>query len=122
MDLAARSDCPQDASGQGGSRPQPNGLRAVSGPLERTMARKQTATLGKFKLTARTDAPDFRDYAYRPALVNLEPSIEVPENLNIRNQGSSKACTGFGLAAVVDRSIAESERMVQDVFRTFRFE
>ncbi|RPH96966.1 MAG: peptidase C1 [Lysobacterales bacterium] len=77
-------------------------------------ARKPVATLGKFKLTARTDAPDFRDYAYRPALVTLKPRLKVPANLNIRNQGSSSACTGFALAAVVDRLIAESGRQVND--------
>jgi hypothetical protein len=78
------------------------------------MAMKQSAKLGKFKLTARTDAPDFRDYDYRPALVNLEPCLDVPRNLNIRHQGSSNACTGFGLAAVVDRLIAESKRKEND--------
>ena len=74
------------------------------------MPRKPLATLGKFKLTARTDAPDFRDYAYRPALINLKPRLEVPANLNIRSQGASSACTGFGLAAVIDRLIRSEER------------
>jgi hypothetical protein len=78
------------------------------------MPRKPLATLGKFKLTARTDAPDFRDYAYRPALINLKPRLEVPANLNIRSQGASSACTGFGLAAVIDRLIAGSERRINE--------
>jgi Papain family cysteine protease len=93
-----------------------------SPPPEQTMTntqrRKQspqpTATLGKFRLTARTDAPDFRDYAYRPALVILKPRLEVPKNLTIRHQGNSNACTGFALAAVIDRLIAESGRTLND--------
>ena len=67
------------------------------------MAKKPVLKLGKFKLTARADAPDFRDFTYRPALINLEPNLPVPHNLCIRNQGGSNACTGFALAAVIDR-------------------
>ena len=70
----------------------------------------ETPRIGDFKLTARTDVPDFRDYSYRPALVNLKSSLSVPGNLKIRNQGSEGACTGFGLAAVIDRLIVESKR------------
>ncbi len=74
------------------------------------MAKTETASIGDFKLTARTDVPDFRDYSYRPALINLKSSWPVPRNLKIRNQGSEGACTGFGLAAVIDRLIVESKR------------
>ncbi len=74
------------------------------------MAKDQTAKINQYHLTARADAPDFRDYVYRPALVNLKPRLEVPGNLHIRDQGSSNACTGFGLAAVIDRLIVESKR------------
>ncbi len=76
------------------------------------MARTRTARLGQFKLTARTDAPDFRDFPYEPALVNLKPRLEVPADLNIRNQKSSNACTGFGLAAVIDRLASEAGRSI----------
>ncbi len=78
------------------------------------MAKDQTAKIGKFRLTARADAPDFRDYPYRPVLVNLNPRLEVPDNLHIRHQGSSNACTGFGLAAVIDRLIVASKRKVNN--------
>lgn len=74
------------------------------------MAKTETPRMGNFKLTARADVPDFRDFDYRPALINLKPSLPVPRNLKIRNQGSEGACTGFGLAAVIDRLIVESKR------------
>ena len=62
--------------------------------------------LGRRLLTARSDAPDFRDYVYQPALIALRPEMPVPARLHIRDQGSSPACTGFGLAAVIDRLLA----------------
>jgi hypothetical protein len=74
------------------------------------MAKTETPRIGDFKLTARTDVPDFRDYSYRPALINLKSSWPVPRNLKIRDQDSEGACTGFGLAAVIDRLIVESKR------------
>ncbi|MEJ8566090.1 C1 family peptidase [Elongatibacter sediminis] len=67
-------------------------------------------TLGGFKLTARTDAPDFRDYTYEPALVPLKPRMPPPSGLWIRDQGQTGACTGFGLAAAIDRLIAHTRR------------
>lgn len=71
----------------------------------------KTARLGQFRLTARTDAPDFRDYIYQPALMALKPKLSVPRQLNIRHQGNKPACTGFGLAAVIDRlmTVAKSQ-------------
>ncbi|HET6566305.1 MAG TPA: C1 family peptidase, partial [Xanthomonadales bacterium] len=69
------------------------------------MASPKTPKLGQFKLTARTDAPDFRDYIYQPALQALKPKLPIPKSLNIRHQGNKPACTGFGLAAVIDRLI-----------------
>lgn len=67
------------------------------------MAKKPVLKLGKFKLTAQTDAPDFRDFTYRPALINLKPNLPVLHNRFIRHQGGSNACTGFALAAAIDR-------------------
>jgi len=59
--------------------------------------------IGKRALTARSDAPDFRDFIYQPTLSALRPELPLPTRLNIRDQGSSAACTGFALAAVIDR-------------------
>jgi hypothetical protein len=61
-----------------------------------------THTLGRRLLAARPDAPDFRDFIYEPALIALRPGMPVPPGLRIRDQGRSAACTGFGLAAVID--------------------
>jgi hypothetical protein len=61
------------------------------------------ARLGKRLLAARSDAPDFRDYIYQPPLITLRPEMPVPGDLWIRDQGGSRACTGFALAAVIDR-------------------
>jgi hypothetical protein len=66
----------------------------------------ESTRLGQFKLTARSDAPDFRDFIYHPALLALKPKLAVPTGLNIRHQGNKPACTGFGLAAVIDRLLA----------------
>lgn len=67
------------------------------------MKDSKSGKLGQFKLTARRDAPDFRDYIYQPALIPLKPRLVVPKKLNVRHQGNKPACTGFGLAAVIDR-------------------
>ena len=72
------------------------------------MANTQPPKLRRVRLVARTDVPDFRDYMYEPALVNLKPKLEVPDGLFIRHQLSSNACTGFALAAVIDRLILEA--------------
>jgi len=48
------------------------------------------------------DPPDIRDRMYEPALVGLRPSLEsiVPDL--VLDQGTEGACTGFGLAAVIN--------------------
>jgi len=74
---------------------------------------KQKSWTDRYRLTARQDAPDFRDFAYQPALIKLKTSLAVPRNLNIRDQGQEGACTGFGLAAVIDRLIKESKRKIK---------
>jgi pimeloyl-ACP methyl ester carboxylesterase len=74
------------------------------------MAKKKKAWTERYELTAQQDAPDFRDYQYRLALVKLKPRLPVPGNLNIRDQGVAAGCTGFALAAVIDRLIKQSKR------------
>lgn len=48
------------------------------------------------------DAPDLRDRWYEPGLVQLKPHIDNSKHAVIRDQGEDGACTGFGLAAVID--------------------
>jgi len=61
---------------------------------------------------ARPDRIDLRDRVYRPKLVSLPPRYPDSENIGkhlpfyaerfVLNQGSEGACTGFGLAAVIN--------------------
>lgn len=55
-----------------------------------------------FLLNSVNDTMDMRDYDYQPALVQLKKEIPPPKNLKILNQGKEGACTGFGLAAVIN--------------------
>jgi pimeloyl-ACP methyl ester carboxylesterase len=48
------------------------------------------------------DPPDIRDRMYEPALVRLKSSLENREPKLVLDQGSEGACTGFGLAAVIN--------------------
>ena len=69
--------------------------------------------MGDFVLDARPDRIDFRDREYRPPLVSLPPIFPKPADIakhlpgyhrtsKILDQGSEGACTGFGLAAVIN--------------------
>ena len=53
-------------------------------------------------LNVQRDPPDLRDHPYEPALVRLKAKIDPPEHAVILDQGSEGACTGFGLAAVIN--------------------
>ncbi len=52
---------------------------------------------------AKPDVPDSRDWNYQPALIQLQDNIDPPENLHILDQKSEGACTGFALAAAINR-------------------
>ena len=69
--------------------------------------------IAKQNLVARPDRADFRDRMYQPPLRSLVDQYPAPEDIerhlkqyvddeNIRDQGKEGACTGFGLAAVVN--------------------
>ncbi len=60
------------------------------------------ANIGKYKLTAVADTPDFRDWIYQPALLNLAKKIDRPARLKILDQGEEGSCTGFALTAVIN--------------------
>ncbi|SDP44083.1 C1 family peptidase [Desulforhopalus singaporensis] len=53
-------------------------------------------------LNARKDMPDIRDRIYEPALLQLQQKIDNRYDCAILNQGTEGACTGFGLAAVIN--------------------
>ena len=54
-------------------------------------------------MDTRRDSADFRDRIYQPALVRLQP-ILLPqkERITVLDQGTEGACTGFGLAAMIN--------------------
>lgn len=57
-----------------------------------------------------SDAPDLRDLYYQPRLAPLLPEIHPPQDLVILDQGDDGACTGFGLAAVINRLYRQQGR------------
>jgi len=64
---------------------------------------KKAMVAGKKRvLNARKDMPDIRDRMYEPALIQLQPKIDNRKGTLILDQGEEGACTGFGLAAVID--------------------
>ncbi|MFQ5935631.1 MAG: C1 family peptidase [Acidiferrobacterales bacterium] len=75
------------------------------------VARRKTSRTKQTKSPALTersfdvhrDSADFRDSIYQPALIPLDEQV-VPHKdyINIRDQRREGACTGFGLAAVID--------------------
>lgn len=77
-------------------------------------------------LNALADAPDFRDRYYEPSLIELLPEITPPPELSILNQGTEGACTGFGLAAVINKlnqdrgsKVRVSSRMLYEMAKKF---
>ncbi len=77
-------------------------------------------------LNALPDIPDFRDRPYQPALLQLQPHISPPADLEILDQHSEGACTGFGLAAVINKlnydrnsPVRVSTRMLYEMAKKF---
>jgi hypothetical protein len=90
------------------------------------VAEAEFRRISKYKLNATDDAPDFRDLAYRPALRTLPYELPVPNGLSILDQGREGACTGFGLAAVINmqnklrgRDYTVSTRMLYEMARKY---
>ncbi len=70
------------------------------------MANEKSLKFDKEKrmLIVQPDVIDLRDRFYTPSLNPLrQQEIPDPATLNIRDQHSESACTGFALAAVIDR-------------------
>ena len=82
--------------------------------------------MGRFLLNAVPDIPDIRDRYYEPSLIPLKPTITRPDELIILDQGQEGACTGFGLAAVInflrrppDAQRGASPRMLYEMAKKF---
>lgn len=80
-----------------------------------------------FRLTAVADNPDSRDFYYLPALKRLAPTMEPDfAHSKVLNQEKEGACTGFGLAAVINQLNARrdsdtrvSARMLYNIAQKF---
>lgn len=66
------------------------------------MAKKKSPMLDGYPLTATADLPDNRDWEYRAPPVLLKRYLNKPRALLPLDQKSEGACTGFGLAAVIN--------------------
>ena len=64
--------------------------------------RKIEATGNGYLLSAIQDAPDLRDFPFEPSLKKLKKRIDPPSDLIILDQKHEGACTGFGLAAIIN--------------------
>jgi pimeloyl-ACP methyl ester carboxylesterase len=78
--------------------------KVTSKVTSKTTSKKTTKRKNKPSrlLTALPDVPDYRDRWYEPTLAALAQSIAPPTDAAILDQGEEGACTGFGLAAVVN--------------------
>jgi pimeloyl-ACP methyl ester carboxylesterase len=64
--------------------------------------RRRLDSTFNFSLNVVNDIPDLRDRMYEPFLAPLKRRIEAPANSTILDQRTEGACTGFGLAAVIN--------------------
>lgn len=95
------------------------------------MAKRQSrkasgSSKGSFtrKFDALPDVPDYRDRWYEPTLAPLKARLAPPTDHYVLDQGMEGACTGFGLAAVVNllhqrqgRDVRVSPRMLYEMAR-----
>ncbi len=80
-----------------------------------------------YKLNADNDTPDSRDHFYQPSLIQLKPALGPGDTWpTILDQGKEGACTGFGLAAVInmlnqkrESDIRVSARMLYNMAKKF---
>jgi len=76
------------------------------------------------KFDALPDVPDYRDRWYQPTLAPLRHGLPPPVDHYVLDQGTEGACTGFGLAAVINllhqrqgRDVKVSARMLYEMAR-----
>ncbi|GAB6145897.1 C1 family peptidase [Desulfocicer niacini] len=70
--------------------------------MSKTFCKAEKAAGSRRILNARKDTPDIRDRMYEPALIQLKPELDNRDGAIILDQGMEGACTGFGLAAVIN--------------------
>ncbi len=85
------------------------------------------AKINNIPVNVVADQPDMRDWIYQPALIQLKATLPPPDDLQILNQGTEGACTGFGLAGAINLlnakrnpdKIRVSPRMIYEMARKF---
>ena len=77
-------------------------MDSINGLVSKVMKKETIMSKNNYIKNVEADFPDNRDWLYHPNLQQLEPYIDPPAILKIRNQGSEGACTGFALAAAID--------------------
>lgn len=87
-------------------------------------SKKKMQQLEGYQLTATADLPDNRDWEYKAPPIPLKTAMAKPRTLTILDQKSEGACTGFGLAAVVNllnqnrsHKVQVSARMLYEMAR-----
>ena len=63
---------------------------------------QRRGTSNTYPTTAIQDVPDLRDWPFEPSLRRLKRYVVPPRGLSILDQQQEGACTGFGLAAVIN--------------------
>jgi hypothetical protein len=56
----------------------------------------------RYPTTAVQDVPDLRDWPFEASLNQLRRYVSAPRGLQVLDQKLEGACTGFGLAAVIN--------------------
>jgi len=86
--------------------------------------RKIETTSQGHQLSALQDVPDLRDLPFQPSLSRLKKQLRAPSKLVILDQQREGACTGFGLAAIInllnqqrDNNTRVSPRMLYEMAR-----
>jgi hypothetical protein len=74
----------------------------------------------RFLRMARPDALDYRDRWFRPSVGRAPaPTLFPSEGLPVRHQGSTNACTGFGLSLVVEHLLRSAKREAKPAISPF---
>ncbi len=74
----------------------------LTGRSLRENGRKPKGKMAGYQVDVIPDPPDLRDRLYEPSLLDLKSKLFPPDGLQILDQGREGACTGFGLAAVIN--------------------
>ena len=69
--------------------------------------------LDGYALSATADLPDNRDLIYAPPPVQLRNLMNRPRSLHILDQGREGSCTGFALAALINRLNQQRGRRIR---------